>query len=327
MNERLLAVLREADGFVSGERLSRELGISRTAIWKRIRRLADAGYVFDTAPRQGYRLIDGPQRLRAEALLPRLSATSFGSSVKLYESLESTQNAAYEALLGGAGEGLLIVADAQTAGRGRLGRVWFSPPGKGIYMSFLLQPDVPLQLAPQMTLLLSVALCRAIRRETGIDASIKWPNDIVVGGRKACGILIETILEADRVKAMVAGIGISANVAKDDFPEALQASATSLMLEAGERVSREGLIAAFFEQFDPLYALYKREGFAPIRTMWEALTSTLHGRVRVAAPQGVREGVAEGITEEGALLVRDDDGTLHTMYSGDLALSSGAESR
>jgi len=320
LNDTLLACFQAAPGeYVSGEKLSRELGISRTAVWKRIRRLEESGYRFESVPRLGYKLIGYPDRLRPEELLPRLAGTRFGASVKLYDSLESTQNAAYEALVHGAGEGALIVADAQTSGRGRLGRHWFSPPGKGIYMSFLLQPNVPLARAPQMTLLLSVAMCRAIRRSIGADATIKWPNDILIGGRKVCGILVETILEADAVKAMIAGIGVSANVGRDEFPEALRPIATSLMEAAGARVSREAVIGEFFEQFEALYELYRSDGFEPVKTLWEALSSTLHGRVRVNTPQGVAEGVAEGITTEGALLVRDDAGVVHTMYSGDLS--------
>jgi len=323
MNDKLLACFKEAPGeFVSGERLSRELGISRTAVWKRIRRLEEEGYIFESVPRHGYKLVRGPDRYRLDELTKRLAPTSFGKAIKLYDVIESTQNAAHEALLAGAPEGAVVLAEGQSSGRGRFGRAWFSPPGKGIYMSFVLRPNVPLALAPQMTLLIAVALCRAIRKETGANAAIKWPNDILIDGRKACGILVETMLEADAVKAMIAGVGITANVRRDEFPEELRDRVTSLMEATGAPVSRESVIGAFFEQFDLLYELYRKEGFAPIRTLWEALTSTLHGRVRVATPQGVAEGVAEGITEEGALLVRDDAGRVHTMYSGDLTLPS-----
>ncbi|TLS53122.1 biotin--[acetyl-CoA-carboxylase] ligase [Paenibacillus antri] len=318
-NEKLLACFEEAPGaYVSGERLSRELGVSRTAVWKRIRRLEEEGYVFESVPRLGYKLVRGPDKYRMDELMKRFSGTAFGKSVKLYDVVESTQNAAHEALLAGAPEGALVLAEGQSAGRGRFGRVWFSPPGKGIYVSFLLKPNVPLAVAPQMTLLISVALCRAIRKETGANATIKWPNDILIDGRKVCGILVETMLEADVVKAMIAGVGITANVRRDELPEELRDRVTSLLEATGAPVSREAIVGSFFEQLEWLYDAYRKEGFGPVRTLWEALTSTLHGRVRVATPQGVSEGVAEGITEEGALLVRDDEGRVHTMYSGDL---------
>jgi BirA family biotin operon repressor/biotin-[acetyl-CoA-carboxylase] ligase len=324
MNEKLLGCFQNASGeYISGEQLSRQLGVSRTAIWKRIKRLEEAGYVFDSAPRLGYRLVSVPERIRLDALLESLNKSAFGKSVKVFESVVSTQDTAHEALLAGAPEGTLIVADSQSTGRGRFGRVWHSPLGKGIYMSFLLRPNVPLSQASHMTLLLSVALCRAIRRETGANATIKWPNDILIDGRKVCGILVETFAEADRVKAMIAGVGISANLNQDDFPEELQAKATSLLAATGNAVNRESLIGAFFEQFESLYAVYLTDGFGPVRGLWEALTSTLHGPVEVTTPQGVVKGIAEGITEDGALLVKDPDGRLHTLYSGDLAFAAG----
>ena len=325
MNARLLALLQEADGFVSGERLSRELGISRTAVWKRIRRLEDEGFVFETVPRLGYRLLRAPQRLSPERLLGLLADVPFVASVKVLESTASTQNEAYRAVLDGAGEGLVIIAEEQTMGRGRLGRSFFSPPGAGVYMSFLLRPDIPPGRAPQITLLLSAALCRAVRKAAGLDAKIKWPNDIVIRGRKASGILVETILEADRVRMMIAGIGVNVNTLRAQFPPELAGKVTSLREECGREVPREELIAAFFAEFARLYALYRTEGFAPIKTLWEAHADTLGRRVRVETPQGTFEGMAEGVTEEGALLLRDGAGRLRPVYSGDLGPAAELE--
>lgn len=320
MNDKLLQIFKEASGsYVSGEQISKELGISRTAVWKRIRKLEEEGYVFHSMPRLGYQLLRAPERIQLEALRARLSGTPFGNDIQWFDTVHSTQDVAHQALLAGGEEGTIILAETQTAGRGRLGRAFYSPPGKSIYMSVLLKPDVPLQRAPQMTLLLSVALCRAIRKETGANATIKWPNDILIEGRKVVGILVETILEANTVKAMVAGIGINTNMRERDFPEELREKATSLMEAAGKPVSREALIGEFFEQFGSLYELYKSEGFAPIKVLWEALTSTLHNAVEVTSGTHVVRGVAEAITEEGALLVRDAEGKLHTMYSGELA--------
>ncbi|MCI3920319.1 biotin--[acetyl-CoA-carboxylase] ligase [Paenibacillus sp. TRM 82003] len=320
MNDRLLACFLEAPGaFVSGEQLSRALGVSRTAVWKRIRKLEEEGYVFESVSRVGYKLVSAPERFRLDELLPRLTGTPpFGENVKLYETVASTQDVAHEAMLAGAPEGTLVLAERQLTGRGRFGRVWHSPLGKGIYMSFLLRPQLPLAQAAQMTLLLSVALCRAIRRETGAEATIKWPNDLLIEGRKISGILVESIAEADTVVAMIAGVGISVNLTRNDFPEELREKATSLFEATGAPVSREALVGAFFEQFAALYSLYRTEGFGPIKGLWEALSSTLDGQVEVATPRGPVRGVAEGITAEGALLVKDADGRTHTLYSGDL---------
>ncbi len=307
-------------GFVSGEALSKQLGISRTAVWKRIRRLEEEGYRFESIPRVGYRLTAEPNKLKYAKLLDMLRTKVFGASVTVMDVAESTQNVAHEAYLNGAREGAVFIAEQQTAGRGRLGRSWHSPAGKGIWMSFIMQPEVPLAQAPHMTLLISVALCRAIRRTAEVDAAIKWPNDILIEGRKACGILVESIAEADIVKAMIAGVGISVNMDPGDYPEELLAKTTSLKIErGGAELERERLIAAFFEQLEALYGIYKTEGFAPIRSLWEALTCTLHTSVSVQTPKGTVRGIAEAITEDGALLVKDENGVIHTLYSGDLA--------
>lgn len=321
-NDDLLQLFEESQGqFVSGERISRKLGISRTAVWKRIKKLEADGYVFESIPRLGYRLIGKPERLNLHRLRRMLAGTMFGERIQLHEEVASTQDVALEALLSGSPEGTLVLAETQTKGRGRFGRAWHSPPGKGIYMSFLLQPGVPLFQASQMTLLLSVALCRAVRKTAKANATIKWPNDILVDGKKVSGILVETIAEADRVKAMIAGIGIDVNFSAEDFPPELRESATSLYLAVGERTDREELIAEFFAQFTKLYQVYQEEGFAPIRNLWIALSSTLHAPVTVTTPQRVISGIAEGISEDGALYVRDDQGSVHTLYSGDLTIS------
>jgi BirA family transcriptional regulator, biotin operon repressor / biotin---[acetyl-CoA-carboxylase] ligase len=320
VNQEILAVFAASQGnYVSGERLSRELGISRTAVWKRIRRLEEEGYRFESSPRLGYKLVSKPDKLQTSKLLASLQSTAFVRDLLVLESVDSTQDVAHQALLSGAREGAVFIAEQQLAGRGRLGRSWHSPQGKGIWMSFLVKPRISFKQAPHMTLLISVALCRAIRRCTELDARIKWPNDILIGGRKVSGILVESIAEADAVLAMIAGVGVSANLDEEDFPEELRQKATSLKIErSGEAVSREDLIAAFFGQFEALYGLYASEGFAPIRSLWEALNCTLHAPVTVKTAQGDIVGIAEGITEDGALRVQDGDGTVHTLYSGDL---------
>ncbi|WP_199614921.1 biotin--[acetyl-CoA-carboxylase] ligase [Paenibacillus alkalitolerans] len=320
MNDTILDIFADSKGeFVSGERLSQILGISRTAVWKRIRRLQAEGYRFESSPRVGYRLLQEPERLQLSALLSMLRTRVFGRTVHISDSVDSTQNVAHEALLAGAPEGAVYLAEQQTSGRGRMGRSWHSPAGKGIWMSFIIKPGLPFKRAPHMTLLISVALCRAIRRTAELDARIKWPNDIMIGGRKTSGILVESIAEADTVTAMIAGVGVSVNLEKEQFPEELRSKATSLKIERGGRaVSRERLIAEFFDQFETLYELYLAEGFAPIRNLWEALTCTLGAAVSVQTAHGPVTGRAEGITEDGALLVKSEDGQSYTLYSGDL---------
>jgi BirA family biotin operon repressor/biotin-[acetyl-CoA-carboxylase] ligase len=321
MTEQLIALLREHLGsFVSGEQLSRELGCSRTAVWKQIRHLKERGYEFESAPRKGYRLLKTPERLDANAIVSKRKAKLLGRSVKLYDEIDSTQNAALELVRTGAPEGTLVIAEQQTSGRGRMGRPWHSPHGKGIWMSLILKPEIPLAYTPQLTLLVAVALSRAIKYETGASAGIKWPNDLLIGGRKVSGILLETHAEGERLQHLVAGVGISVNLAQQDFPEELHSRATSLLIETGKVTDREALICAFLEQMEELYVLYHKEGFAPIRTLWEALSVTLNRPVRVNVGSNWTEGIAEGIDELGALVVRLENGERAKLFSGEVEL-------
>ncbi len=210
------------------------------------------------------------------------------------------------------------MAEQQLAGRGRMGKSWHSPSGKGIWMSFLIKPPVPLPFIPQLTLLTAVALNRAIQQVTGVKTGIKWPNDLLVEGKKVSGILLETSAEDERIKNIIVGVGISVNLLMADYPEELREIATSLRIESGAPVSREQLIAAFFKEFDKWYPIYLTEGFGPVRAVWEALCVNIDQQVRVQTPMGLIEGIAQGLDEYGALLVRQADGRITKVYSGDV---------
>ncbi|WP_276351553.1 biotin--[acetyl-CoA-carboxylase] ligase [Cohnella caldifontis] len=314
----LLALLEEASGaYVSGEDISRKLNVSRTAVWKQIRKLEAEGYVIDAVPRLGYRLSGRPSRLSLHDLLPKLTTRSFGRNLKLYEEVGSTQDELRKLAAEGAPEGTLVIAESQTQGRGRMGRSWLSPPGKGVWMSLLLRPQVPLVFTPQLTLLAAVALSRAIVRVVPLDIGIKWPNDLLVNGRKISGILLESAAEDERLKYVAVGIGISANLDEEDYPEELRTKAVSLKTASGRPVDRASLIAAAMEEFENLYALYQQEGFAPIRMLWEAHSVTLHRPAALLTPQGVVEGVPEALDDSGGLKVRLKDGSLRTVYSAE----------
>lgn len=320
MKERILAFMHESGSeFVSGEQLSEALGISRTAVWKHISRLRDEGYAFEAVPRRGYRLLREPSRLSASGLLEKLHTRVMGHNLKLYDEVESTQNVAHELVREGAGEGTLVIAEQQHAGRGRLGRSWHSPKGKGVWMSLVLKPRIPVHFTPQLTLLIAVALCRTLRGfADNAKIGIKWPNDLLIDGRKVSGILLESRAEDERLHYIVAGIGISANLAPHDYPEELRDKATSLYIASGREVDRELLVCDFLKQFEELYVLYHEQGFAPIRTLWEASTLSLGRPIAVLTAGGRIEGVAESIDDMGALSVRMADGTLHRVYSGEI---------
>jgi BirA family biotin operon repressor/biotin-[acetyl-CoA-carboxylase] ligase len=321
MNEQIIQLFKEQpDAFVSGEELSRRLDCSRTAIWKHIQSLKEAGYEFEASPRKGYRLLRQPARLNVPQLIGGITTKAMGRKLHVLDEVDSTMTAAHALVAQGAPEGTLVIAEAQTAGRGRMGRHWHSPKGKGIWMSLVLTPKIPVYFTPQLTLLAAVALCRSIRKVCQIDIGIKWPNDLLIQGKKVSGILLETSGEDERVKYVIAGVGISANILTQDYPEELRSVATSLAIETGTEVSRESIIIAFLEEFEGLYELYHERGFAPIRLLWEALSVSLHRPIRVQTADGWKEGVAEAIDDHGALTVSLPTGEKHRLFSGDVEL-------
>ena len=315
----LLQLLESEPGrYVSGEEISRKLNVSRTAIWKQVRKLEAEGYEIEATPRLGYRLLGKPSRLTVQELLPKLNTQSFGRNLRLFDVVGSTQDELRSLAEQGAPEGTVVIAEQQTNGRGRMGRAWVSPAGKGVWMSLLLRPSVPLPLTPQLTLLAAVALSRAITRLVPLTIGIKWPNDLLVDGRKISGILLESAAEDERLRYVVVGLGISVNLDEEDYPEELLERAISLKMAAGRPVSRSELIAEVLEQFERLYALYLEQGFAPIRALWEAHAVTLNRSVTLTTPQGAIEGVPRELDDMGGLRVELPDGSFRTIYSAEV---------
>lgn len=312
--------LDHEEEYISGEELSRQLQCSRTAVWKHVETLRKQGYVFDALPRKGYKLLAKPVVINSVKLIQGLQTKAFGRVLRIFDEVDSTQNIAHGLVRQGAVEGTLVLAEQQNAGRGRMGRNWFSPKGKGIWMSLILKPTMAMQFTPQLTLLVAVALCRAIQTNISQQVGIKWPNDLLIRGKKISGILLESSAEDERLDYVIAGIGISVNLLPEDYPEELRAKATSLCIEKGERVDREQLICDFLLQLETLYELYNQEGFAPIRTLWEALTISLHKPIRIKTAKGWIEGVANSIDEMGALWVTLPNGETTKLYSGDIEL-------
>ncbi|MEK5644041.1 biotin--[acetyl-CoA-carboxylase] ligase [Paenibacillus rhizosphaerae] len=318
--ETLLDILLDAEEFVSGEEISRRLSVSRTAVWKQINKLREAGYEFEAVPHKGYRIVSKPDLLDQQELAQRIQSKVMGSRLKILGTTVSTQEEAKALAEEGAPEGTLVIAEEQTGGKGRMGRKWFSPYGKGIWMSLVLRPEQPLHYTPQLTLLTGVAVCRAVRKVTGVMAGLKWPNDLLVDGRKICGILLESAAEDEHVRYCIAGIGISANLDRDDYPEELTGIGTSLKIEAGEPIDRMALIATVMEEFEMLYELYRKDGFQPVASLWEALSVTLGKRVSIQTARGPIEGMADGLDASGALRVRTDAGEQIPVFSGDVEL-------
>jgi BirA family biotin operon repressor/biotin-[acetyl-CoA-carboxylase] ligase len=321
MKERIIELFEQHPGqFLSGEQLSEKLNCSRTAIWKHIEELRQQGYRFEAVSRRGYRLIAKPDKLDIPALTAQLTTKTMGRHIRYFDEIDSTQTAIQQLAEQGAEEGTLVIAERQTAGRGRMGRKWHSPKGKGIWMSLLLRPRVSLQFTPQLTLLCAVALCRAIRQTTNVNAGIKWPNDLLINGKKISGILLESNAEDERLRYVAAGIGISANLEADDYPDELRGIATSLLIESGKMTDRVHLIAVFLQQFEELYELYHEQGFSPIRLLWESLAVSLNRTVRVQTGNGWVEGVAESLDDFGALTLLLPTGERKKVFSGDIVL-------
>lgn len=309
---------RYPDQYVSGELMSHELGVSRTAVWKQIRKLESAGYEFEASTKLGYRLAYAPEKLDSEELADLMETSRFGKRISFREQVKSTQDIARELAENGAPEGQLVLAEEQLGGRGRMGRSWVSPQGKGLWMSMIMRPNVPIHCAPQLTLLTAVALCRSLKRHTDMPIGIKWPNDLLVNGKKISGILLESAAEDERLKYIVAGVGLSVNLTEADYPEELLDKATSLRIQAGRVWSRKAIMAAFLREWETLYDIFLQGGFRPIASLWESLSVTLGKPVRFITPQGELTGVPIGLEDSGAIRVQREDGSITALFSAEM---------
>ena len=302
MKNEILKCLKETDGYVSGQELCERLGVSRTAVWKVIRQLEAEGYEIEAVRNRGYRLHDSADILNEAEIRAVLTSQWLGQNVKFFEEIDSTNNEVRRMAEQGAPEGTLVVAEIQTAGKGRRGRRWDSPKGSGIWHSFLLRPEFAPEHASMLTLLAAMAVRKSVSDVTGLECLIKWPNDIVINGKKICGILTEMSAQFDYINHIVIGIGI--NVHNESFPEELQDHAGSLLLECGKRVHRADLIEAFLEEFERLYAIYlQTEDLSALQEEYDQLLVNRGRQVRVLDPKEPFEGKAMGITKKGELIV------------------------
>lgn len=320
MQSSILQMLRERPGdFVSGEAMCNALSVSRTAIWKHIKDLQDTGYQIEAVRNKGYRLLSAPDLVTAAEIRDGLTTSLFGQSIVFRPTIDSTNNLAQELANNGALEGTLVIADEQEQGRGRRGRNWYSPPRSGVWMSLILRPQLPLAHAAQITLVTAIALAKALTRLTGERAGIKWPNDILFGKKKCCGILTEMSAEFDQIHHLVVGIGINVNVAQADFPKEIQDIATSLRAVKGATLPRAKVVQTVLEELEPLYRQYvENGGFGTLREDWKQMNITLGKEIVAHTAQGTIRGRALDIDEFGVLLVEDQSGELKKIYSADI---------
>jgi BirA family biotin operon repressor/biotin-[acetyl-CoA-carboxylase] ligase len=316
--DRILAWLRAATTPLSGEELAERLGISRAAVFKHVEALRARGYTIDAHHAQGYVLAGRPDRLDATELAPHLTGT--WRRIEWHAELDSTQRLARELALAGAEEGTAVVAETQTAGRGRLGRTWHSPPGRNLYCSVVLRPALAPEHVPQLALVAGLAVARAIEGATGLEARLKWPNDVLVGGRKTTGILTELDAELERVHFVVVGIGVNVNLPDEALPAELRGKATSLAAAAGRPIDRPAFTGRLLAELEAQYRRFLAGGLAAVRTDWEA-RSALQGReVTAVTPQATVRGRVIGLDDDGALRLVDDAGAVHRIVAGEVSI-------
>jgi BirA family biotin operon repressor/biotin-[acetyl-CoA-carboxylase] ligase len=318
---KILAALRANPDGVSGAQLAEQLAISRAAIWARIEDLRRVGFDIEAGPHFGYRLAGEPDALLADDLLARLGGTRVvGRDIQVFEQTSSTNDVAEKLARDGVKEGVVVFAESQTKGRGRLGRKWSSPTRKGLWFSVLLRPRLLPQETTQLTVISATALRRAIKTVTGLAADIKWPNDILIGGKKVAGILTEMSAEVDRVRHVILGIGLDVNQDASEFAAELRPIATSLKIEAGEDISRAELATEIIRELDNDYARVCAGQFSEIADEWEAACVTIGKNVTVHMGDRRFRGRAEALDDDGALLVRTEHGHLERIIGGDVIL-------
>ncbi len=319
MKTEILTLLRESEDYVSGQELCNRFGVSRTAVWKVMKQLKEEGYVIEAVQNKGYKLKANPDVLTLSELKSRIHNQWAGNTLYFYEETGSTNIDAKRLAEEGAPHGTVAVADKQNAGRGRRGRVWQSPAGKDIYFTLLLRPDFAPDKASGLTLVMALSVAQAVEAFCGLAVGIKWPNDIVVNGRKICGILTEMNVEPGYIQYVVIGAGINVNLAQ--FPEEISKTATSLFLESRTQWPRAELLQNVLKRFEYNYEVFlQTQDLTGIRTEYMKHLVNVDKQVRVLDPGGEFEGIARGIDSSGELLVEKESGEIVKVYAGEVSV-------
>lgn len=306
---------------ISGQKLAEDLGISRTAIWKHLKSLQEEGYQFEILKKRGYVLVSTPDQVDPARISSFLNTKRFGKTIHYLKECTSTQQIAHSLVAQGAEDGTLVISESQTEGKGRMARYWESTEGKGIWMTVILRPNILPHQAPQFTLVAAVSVVNAMKSlYKNFVPTIKWPNDILINGKKCTGILTEMIAEVDQVQALLVGIGINVNQQLEDFPKELQQIATSLSIEENMKLDRAKLVGQTLNYFEQYTDLYLTKGFSPIKALWEEASNTIGKKVKAITLNETIEGKAIGITEDGVLEIQLENGEIKQIYSADIQL-------
>lgn len=319
MKNKVLRMLKDSKGFISGEKISDEFNMTRAGIWKYINMLKEDGYNIESISRKGYRLISSPDILNYEEIEEYLDTDFMGRNIHYFDSIDSTNKKAKEMALGEK-EGTVLVAEEQIGGKGRLGRTWISPKGKGIWMSIILKPKVDPMKVAKITLLGAAAVTKALNN-LNIRSQIKWPNDILIDGKKICGILTEMNCELNMINYVVMGIGINVNLDANEIPEDLRGKATSVKISEGKEINRKELLANILNEFEELYLSFRDKDDLSYAIDICRKNSALIGKeIRVIKGEEIKRGKALDINEEGQLVVEFENGVVENVYSGEVSV-------
>jgi BirA family biotin operon repressor/biotin-[acetyl-CoA-carboxylase] ligase len=316
---RVLEILERAATPISGETISNELGVTRSAVWKQINELRQMGYAISSSQKEGYRLTHSSDKLLPYEIHKKLRTQFIGKKLRYLEKTPSTNAIGKQLCLEGDVkklDGTVIIAEEQSGAVGRMGRAWISPSG-GIWLTIILKPSVPVDHVFMITMAGSIAIARAMRREFELGALIKWPNDIFIGNKKVAGLLLELAAEADTVHYCLLGIGVNVNVPMSNFTPALQKDITSVSAEVGHEVDRAAFLARILKEFESRYLLLEEGEYETILQEWKKLSCTLENHVQIRTLKNTFEGEAVDIDEFGALIIRKENGRLERVIAGD----------
>lgn len=315
MDTKIIELFKKHGGeYLSGEDLSHMLKCTRAAVWKHMEKLRDIGYDIEAVPHLGYRLKSVPDKMLPDEIKFELNTKFMGKDIYTYAVTDSTNSLAYKLAEDGAPEGVIVIAEEQRKGKGRLGRRWVSHPG-GIYLSCIMKPEIAPGEIQEFTLVSALSVINTLRDTTGLSCLIKWPNDIMLDGKKLCGILTEMKAETDRIDFVILGIGINANVNSKTLPP----TATSLKDALNKRVFRIEIVKALLRNLEKEYISFKKDGFTSVRKRIIEKSETIGKNVRVSCHDAIIEGEAVDIDSEGALVIRLKDGTVRKIVSGDIS--------
>lgn len=320
MKNTILNLLKNTEDFISGQHISEKLKVSRTAVWKYINMLKEEGYLIESVSKKGYKLLKSPDILTENEIMPYLNTKYIGNKIIHFHTINSTNTKAKELASLGEENGTIILSEEQTLGKGRLGRQWCSPKGKGIWLSLILKPDLDPINASKITQIGAAALCKSFI-EIGIPSFIKWPNDIVINNRKVCGILTEMNGELNRINYIILGIGINVNIDMDDLPEELKDTASSLKIESGKTIDRRKLVALILNNFEPLYNELLNQGHINSSIdICRKNSILLNKQIRIINKNSTKIAKALDLDNEGRLIVQLEDGTIDTIISGEVSI-------